>query len=442
MVVGEGTDTAVRAPDRLPREIWVLVGGAFMIAIGYGLVAPTLPVFIRSFDVGITAASLVISVFALSRLVFAPVSGRIVTRLGEVPVYLAGLGVVALTTGACAFATEYWHLLVLRGIGGIGSTCFTISAFSLLARLAPASRRGRASGAWATGFLLGNIAGPLVGGGLVAVSLRAPFLVYAVMLVGVIAISGPLLRGRTGEPAANGNDPVAPARFRVAFGHRTYRAALTSAFANGWAVFGVRVALVPLLIVEVLGQPAAWAGVALAAFAAGNACTLLFSGRLADSRGRKPPVLVGLAVTGVATGALGFVTSPPVFLAVSLVAGLGSGLVNPPTQAAVADVIGSKARGGTVLAGFQMAADLGAIIGPIVAGALAELIGFGPSFVLTGAISLLALAFWAGAPETLPRPSDDDPSEDVTESTGPAHRGVECVAECAVTDGPAAPRPR
>ena len=57
---------------------------------------------------------------------------------------------------------------------------------------------------------------------------------------------------------------------------------------------------------------------------------------------------------------------------------MGSGLVNPPINAAVADVIGSTARGGTVLAGFQMAADLGAIIGPVVAGAIAELVGFGP----------------------------------------------------------------
>lgn len=401
-----------------------------MIAVGYGVVAPTLPVLARSFDVGITAAALVISVFALSRLVFAPVSGGFVTRLGEVPVYLAGLGVVAATTGACAFATQYWHLVALRGIGGIGSTCFTISAFSLLARLAPPSMRGRASGAWATGFLLGNIAGPLVGGGLVVVSLRTPFLVYAGMLVAVIVISAPLLIGRTREQAGDGAEPLRAARFRDAIGHGAYRAALASGFANGWAVFGVRIALVPLLVVEVLRRPPSWAGVALAAFAVGNAATLVVAGRIADRRGRRPPVLVGLAVTGVATGALGYLTSPPLFLAVSLVAGLGSGLLNPPSQAAVADVIGSNARGGTVLAGFQMAADLGAILGPIVAGALAETVGYGPSFVVTGAISLVALAVWVPAPETLPRPSDE------------AHRGEEHVAECAVPDGPAARPPQ
>ncbi|MGH3566234.1 MAG: MFS transporter [Pseudonocardia sp.] len=421
----ETDSLGVHAPDRLPREIWVLVGGAFMIAIGYGIVAPTLPVFIRSFDVGITAASAVVSVFALSRLLFAPVSGRLVTRFGETPAYLVGLAVVAVSTGACAFATEYWHLIALRGFGGIGSTMFTVSAISLLVRLAPPTMRGRASGMWATGFLIGNIIGPLVGGGLIVISLRAPFLVYAGLLVTVVGFTWPLLRNRTGVPGGADATAVPPARFREALGHPAYRAALVAGFSNGWAVFGVRIALVPLFVVEVLNQPESWAGIALAVFAAGTAATLVIAGRIADRRGRRPPALIGLAVSGVATGVLGFIPWPPLFLAVSLVAGLGNGLVNPPMNAAVADVIGNKARGGTVLAGFQMVADLGAIIGPVAAGALAEGIGFGPSFALTGVIALVALGFWLRAPETLPRP---------------AHRGAECLAECSVTEGPAAIR--
>ena len=417
-------DAGTRSSDeRIPRQIWVLVGAAFLIAIGYGLVAPTLPVFVRSFDVGITAASLVISVFALSRLAFAPLSGRVVGRFGEVPAFGCGLVLVALTTGACAFAGQYWHLLLLRGLGGIGSTMFTVSALSLLIRLAPVRLRGRASGMWATGFLLGNIVGPLVGGGLAAVSLRAPFLVYGSVLVVVAAVGTPLLRG--GSPGGEETTAAGPpARFRDALRHPTYRAALTASFANGWSVVGVRVALVPLFVVEALNRPDAWGGIALAVFAAGNAATLVLSGPLADRRGRRPPVLAGLAISGVATAALGLVTLPPLFLLVSLVAGMGSGLVNPPMNAAVADVIGSRARGGTVLAGFQMAADLGAIVGPLLAGLLAETTGFVPAFAVTGLVTLVAFGFWLRAPETLPRSPVVTSAEDA-------------IAECAVDEGPA-----
>ncbi len=396
---------ATRTEDRLPREIWVLIGASFLIAMGYGLVAPTLPIFARGFDVGVTAASLVVSAFALSRLLFAPSAGRLVGRFGELRVFLAGLLVVAITSALTAVAATYWILLVLRLLGGIGSTMFTISAVSLLVRLSPAHMRGRATGAWATGFLLGNIIGPLVGGGLVAISLRAPFLVYAGFLLVVVVISAVLLRGRTGETLDADGSPLPQARFRDALGHPAYRAALVASLGNGWVTFGVRVAIVPLVVVEALGMPSAWSGIALAVFAAGNAATLVVAGRIADRYGRKPPLLTGLLVAGLATVGLGFVTAPWLFLVVSAVTGLGSGLINPPMNAAVADVIGPR-RGGTVLAGFQMASDTGAIIGPVLAGVLAEALGYGPSFAITGAVLLVGFAVWLRAPETLPSRSD------------------------------------
>ena len=261
----------------------------------------------------------------------------------------------------------------------------------------------RASGLWATGFLLGSVTGPLVGGGLVVFGLRAPFVVYAVMLLAAMALTGLLLRGRPGatfEPGSAGPELV----FRDVLRHPAYRAALAAAFANGWAVYGVRVALVPLFVVEALGRTESWAGIALAVFAAGNALTLVVAGRLADRRGRRPPILAGLGVSAVATAALGVVPSLPAFLAVSLVAGLGSGLVNPPVNAAVADLVGTRSRGGTVLAGFQMASDVGAILGPLVAGAVAQGFGYGPAFGLTAVVLLLALVLWLRAPETRPDP--------------------------------------
>ncbi|KNC18626.1 arabinose ABC transporter permease, partial [Arthrobacter sp. RIT-PI-e] len=121
------TGSGAPAP-RTPREIKVLISAAFVIAIGFGLVAPVLPQFALSFDVGVTASALIVSAFAFTRLIFAPAGGRLVERVGERPVYLVGLIIVALSTAACAFAAEYWQLLLFRALGGIGSTMFTVSA--------------------------------------------------------------------------------------------------------------------------------------------------------------------------------------------------------------------------------------------------------------------------------------------------------------------------
>ena len=400
--------------ERLPSEVWVLVAANFVIAAGFGLVAPALPTFARSFDVSVTAASVVVSAFAVARLVFAPASGRLVSALGERRVYLMGITIVAVSTGVCAFAANYWQLLVFRSLGGIGSTMFTVSAIALLIRLTPAPLRGRASGLWGTGFLTGSVAGPLLGGGLLTISLRAPFLVYAALLLIAVFIVWWFLRNST-LAAKVAETETSPFTVREALRHRAYVAALGSSFANGWAVFGVRVSLVPLFVEEVLRRDGAFAGTALAVFAVGNVLMLLVSGRMADSWGRKPTVLLGLVVSAGGTVWVGFTTDVPTFLTATVIAGLGAGLLSPPLQATVADVLGTRGRGGPVLATFQMTADIGAVLGPIVAGLLADGLSYGAAFAVTGALCAVAAFGWLPAPETLPRkaaPTDDVPVDE------------------------------
>ncbi|PFG94243.1 putative MFS family arabinose efflux permease [Saccharopolyspora erythraea NRRL 2338] len=351
----EGTGTTA-----LPREIWILVVGSFIVAIGMGIVAPALPAFAASFDVGVTAASFVISAFAFMRLAFAPVSGKLVSRFGERPLYVWGILIVAASTSACAFAESYWQLLVFRALGGTGSTMFTVSVVALLVRLAPPHLRGRASGLWATSFLLGNISGPIIGGFMVGFSLRLPFLTYGATLF-IAAMVGWLMLRKSTLAAPDRDNTVPPLTVRQALHHRAYQASLLSNFSNGWAVYGVRVALVPLFVVEALRSTQAMAGVALSVFAVGNAAVLMISGRISDQRGRKPMVFGGLTISALGSAALGFSDSVPWLLACSLIAGVGAGLLNPAQNAAVADVVGAKGKGGPVLATFQMAADVGAI---------------------------------------------------------------------------------
>jgi MFS family permease len=233
--------------------------------------------------------------------------------------------------------------------------------------------------------------------------------VYAVALFVAAAVAWLLLR----RSPAIGSAPVAAApvlTVRQAWGHRAYRAALAANFANGWAVYGVRVSLVPLFVVEVLHRPGSLAGAALSVFAAGTVTVLVFSGRLVDLVGRRLPMLVGLAVTGAATVWLGFTRGMPEFLAAALIAGAGAGLVTPAQGATVADVVGSRAKGGPVLALVQMTADIGSICGPIATGLLVDHLSYLAAFTLTGGVALLAALVWLRAPETLPR-AEEQPAQ-------------------------------
>ncbi|NYH80004.1 MFS family permease [Actinopolyspora biskrensis] len=419
-----GTKAGRSTLAELPREIWVLISGGFIVAIGMGIVSPALPTFATSFNVGVTAAAFIVSAFALMRLVFAPASGKLVSLFGERPNYVLGIVIVGISSTACAFAQSYWQLLVFRGLGGIGSTMFTVSALALLVRLAPAHLRARASGLWATSFLLGSISGPVLGGLLIGFSLRLPFLIYGVALYIAAFVGWFLLRNSTlADPQRNAAAP--DLKVTTALRDPSYRASLLANFSKGWTAQGVRIALIPLFIVEAMRLPDAMTGIALSVFAAGNAAVLLPAGRLADSRGRKPMLVSGLAIAAVGSAAIGFSESVPWLLGASLLGGIGMGLFTPAQSAAVADIVGPKAKGGPVLATFQMSADVGTILGPPLAGALAEGLSYGMAFLLTGCVAVVALVMWLFSPETLGRNAPSERSESV-ESTGtePAERGA------------------
>jgi MFS family permease len=379
----------------MPREVRILAVIAFVVALGFGIVAPAIPIFARGFGVGTTAIGLAVSAFAFFRFVSAFGGGSLVERFGERLVLSAGLVVVAVTTGLAGLATSFPVFLALRAAGGVGSAMFTVSALSLLLRVAPPTHRGRAAATWQGGFILGGIAGPAAGGLLAELSPRLPFLLYAgfLLLAGSVAMlllrSAPSPHGapRTGVAPDLDQDPVG---LGAALRTRAYLAALVANLGVGWVLFGVRNSLVPLYVTEELGRTVAWAGAGLLAGSAAQAIGLLRSGRLADTWGRRPALVLGAAM---ATASMALLVLPPVlwvFLVSMAAFGLAASFLASVPAALVGDV--SPARGGRVVAVFQMSADLGAIAGPLVAGWLTDVASYQVAFAVTTAVLGAGLA--------------------------------------------------
>lgn len=400
MSTAESDCPAIQKP-KLPREVWLLVVANIVVALGYGVVAPVLPQYAMHFGVSISAATFVITAFAGLRLIGAFPAGQLVQRLGERRIYIAGLLIVAVSTGACAFAETYWQLLLFRSLGGLGSAMFTVSSLGLMIRISPPDARGRVSGLFSSGFLVGSVCGPVLGSLTAGFGLAAPFLIYgAALLIAATVIFVFLRREAVALPSESSEAAVS---VREVLRHQAYRAALFSNFATGWAAFGLRMALVPLFVVEALERGPGFAGLALATFAIGNVSVVIPSGYLSDRVGRRKLVIIGLTVSAVSTTIVGFTTSVPVFLAAAYVTGAATGLFIAPQQAAVADIIGNRARGGTAVATFQMMADVGSIVGSLLVGQIAQYLSFGWAFLVSGVILLVAAVIWLFAPETRPK---------------------------------------
>jgi MFS family permease len=375
---------------------------AFFVMVGFGVVVPVLPVYAASFGVGYVAVGAVLSAFALMRLVASPFVGRMIDVAGERVVLSVGIGIVAVSSGLAGLAHDYVQLLLLRGVGGIGSAMFTISAMTLLLASTTPDRRARSIGFYQGGFLVGGMAGPALGGLLATVSLTAPFFFYAATLavagiVGILLLSPPR-RGDAATAAA-----VEPARpLADVLRDVRFRTACVASFAQGWSSLGVRSALVPVLVVEVLLQPTSWTGVLFAVAAVAQTLALAPASRFVDTVGRRPAVIGSFAVAAVSLASVPFAPGLVTLGALLAVYGVATAFMGTAPAALVGDAAG--ARGGRPVAIFSMCSDVGAIAGPLVAGLLVDVASFEVAFGTAAALLAVSAVVAVRLPRGVPVP--------------------------------------
>lgn len=389
----------------LPDEVIALTGVSFSVALGFGIVAPVIPLFARTFDVTALQATAVISVFAFMRFASAAPAGWLVNRLGERAVLWTGLSIVAVSSALAGLSQSYGQLLVLRGLGGTGSSMFTVSAMSLLLRIVTTDQRGRATSKYQSGFLLGSLAGPAVGGLVVGWSMRAPFFVYAATLLMAAVVAYSQLPKRLGHPKHDDRAAAAEPHMPLAAAARLreYWTALTLNLTLGMTVFGMRNALLPLYVVEVLNRGAAMSSIGFLVSTVSQTVVLGTAGKVTDLRGRKPALAIGAFGLAVALALVMLVETLPMYIVYMALLGAATAFLGAGSAAVVGDIVAGR-KGGPVVSTYQMTSDLGMIVGPLITGWLLDSSGgyvlpFG--FGLLFALVLVALVL--RTPETRTR---------------------------------------
>lgn len=356
----------------LPIEVTSVSMVAFCVALGFGIVAPVIPAFAREFGVSAFAASSVVSVFAGMRLAGAPLAGKFVDLIGERRTLSFGLAIVSISSFTAGLSQNFWQLLVLRGLGGLGSVAFSIASMAVIIRVVEPGLRGRASSAWSGGFLLGGLAGPAVGGLFAAISLRAPFFVYAVTLVFASLVSWTTLRNaHLTESVAASKEAGNWTDVWRAFSNRAYAAAVGVNFTNGFVRMGILNAIAPLFVVEALGSQVSLASTGFLFSAIGQFIFLSRAGHWADSIGRKPVLILGTLLSGMGMIMMGGIENITAYLFAMLVLGVAGAFLSSATPALLGDATAGQPRG-PVISAYQMSSDLGGIFGPVFGGWLLD----------------------------------------------------------------------
>ncbi|HMA73735.1 MAG TPA: MFS transporter [Xanthobacteraceae bacterium] len=327
--------------------------------------------------------------------------GMVVDAIGRkgllMAVALSWIGLPYLVMG---FSYSYWMLLVCATMVGIGNNLWHPTAIPLLAQNHP-ERRGLVVSIHAMGGNLGDAIAPLVVGAMLTVFSWRDVVVMNVVPGVVASILLLLSLGwidngsdvRPERPSAKRGLTVldALAGVRILFANRTVlMLSLGSAVRSMTAM--TLLTFLPVFLSSELGYPPAWVGGSLFALQAAGFAAAPISGHLSDRMGRRSIIMTSMVMSAVVLLFMAFAGRSPAF--VLFVAFLGFFLfaIRAVLQAWLLDAT-PRNLGGTSVGILFGAQAVGAAIGPLIGGLIADHYGIIATFYYLAATIVVANMF-------------------------------------------------
>jgi DHA2 family methylenomycin A resistance protein-like MFS transporter len=348
------------------RRLAACTAAATVLQVDGTLITVALPRAGRALSMGAHSQGLVLAIYFLAYALTLWPGGRLVDAVGSRNVAVVGLTIFGVGAAAGALAGSEGMLIASRVVQGAGAGLVSPAALAGAIAGFPREKRGMALGIWGAGSGMANLAGPLLGGALtVLLGWRAdwwalvPLALLSALWIWRLTPSGLAAHSEVeGKPLPR--SPVIAAATLIAA--LTFAVMIGTFFiaeqylqdAAGYSPLGAAAALIVVALLVGLAAPV--------------------SGRLADARGERLPVLTGFLCAGVALAILGIpgvsldgAVSIPLLIPV----GIGLGLLFAPTSRAALNAAPGTGHGrvsALLSAGRLIGAGIGAAIAGVALG--------------------------------------------------------------------------
>jgi MFS family permease len=384
------------------KQLTVLLLSTFIFTLGFGVTVPIMPFFAKSMGGTIVDVGILMALFSLAELIFAPAWGKVSDRFGRKPVIMIGLLGFGLAFVATGLSTSLWMLYGSQLIAGALAAGIFPAVMASVADQTEPEQRGRYMGLLGAASGLGIIVGPVSASVIALLGLNLPY--FAAAALGLItavvtmawlpethaaSISGPAKQASGWRSALK---PQLLIFFLMMLFVCMAMASLESTlgfFTMDRYGLSETASAMPLLWTTVELTGTNLLGLAYLFFGVAGVLTqVLLVGKLMEKAGEVRTIALGFLLAGAGTVLLVLASEMALMLVASLVIAVGIGLLQPGIITAVSNRTDKENQGVTMglLGSFNSA---GRAAGPI-AGGLAYSVSMLLPYAVSAAISLFS----------------------------------------------------